>query len=137
MNRPNLGRRAAWALNLAVVAGSLATIPVVVLLNGGVDEPWLHALDWAVWAIFVAEYAIELFYAPQRAAYARRNWMSPAVIVLSFPPLPNLLAGTRVVRLARVLRSTRLLGVTFRGLTGLRVVLRRRDSSMWRSQARS
>lgn len=126
MKRPTLGSRGAWWLNLAIVAATLATIPVVVLLDQGWDAPWLHIADWMIWAVFVAEYAIEMFCAPSRSQYARRNWISPLVIVLSFPLMPDLLAGVRVARVVRLLRFTRLVGVTFRGLTELRAVLARR-----------
>jgi voltage-gated potassium channel len=124
--RPTLGRRAAWFLNFAVVAGTVATIPVIILLDQGVDAPWLRAADWAIWAIFLLEYAIEIAWAPSRLRYARRNWLSPLVILLSFPPLPDLLAGARLARLVRLARFTRLAGVTLRGLAELRFVLARR-----------
>ncbi len=126
MNRPTLGPRASWWVNFAVVAGTLATIPIIILLDQGVHSPWLTVADWLVWATFVGEYAIEIVCAPSRAAYARRNWISPVVILLSFPPLPNMLAGARIARLVRLLRFSRLAGVTFRGLTELRVVVARR-----------
>jgi voltage-gated potassium channel len=124
--RPTLGKRAAWFLNFAVVAGTIATIPVIILLDQGFDAPWLRAADWAIWAIFLLEYAIEVVCAPSRSHYALRNWLSPLVIILSFPPLPNLLAGARLARLARLARFTRLAGVTLRGLAELRFVLARR-----------
>lgn len=126
MNRPTLGLRSAWWLNFSIVAATLATIPLIVLLEKGLDTPWLRAADWIVWAVFVAEYAIEITCAPSRSKYARRNWISPFVIIASFPPLPNLLAGARVLSLARISRFSRILGATFRGLTELRVVLVRR-----------
>jgi voltage-gated potassium channel len=52
--------------------------------------------------------------------------VSPIVIALSYPPLPNLLAAVRVARLARLLRFSRVAGTTIRGLTELRSVLVRR-----------
>jgi voltage-gated potassium channel len=124
--RPTLGSRAAWFLNFAVVAGTVATIPVIILLDQEVDAPWLRAADWAIWAIFLLEYAIEIACAPSWSRYARRNWLSPLVILLSFPPLPDLLAGARLARLARLARFSRLAGVTLRGLAELRFVLARR-----------
>jgi voltage-gated potassium channel len=126
MTRPTLGPRAAWFLNFAIVAGTLATIPVIILLDQGIDNFWVRAADWAIWSIFLAEYTIEMICAPSRSAYARRNWVSPLVILLSFPPLPNLFASARVARMARLLRFSRLAGTTFRGLTELRVVLAQR-----------
>jgi hypothetical protein len=97
MRRPNLGPRAAWSLNFAIVVGALATIPVIILQDQGIDAVWLRAADWTIWAIFAAEYAIELACAPSRSDYASRNWLSPFVIILSFPLMPNLLAGVRVL----------------------------------------
>ena len=123
MTRPTLGPRAAWWVNFAIVVGTLATIPVIILLDQGVDAPWLHAADWTIWAVFLAEYLVEIVCAPSRSEYARRNWISPLVIVLSFPPLPKLLATVRVARLVRLLRFSRVAGTTFRGLTELRAVL--------------
>jgi voltage-gated potassium channel len=126
MPRPILGPRAAWSVNFAIVIGTLATIPIIILLDQGVDTPWVRAADWIVWGIFVAEYVIEIVCALSRGEYARRNWVSPIVIALSFPPLPNLLAAVRVARLARLLRFSRVAGTTIRGLTELRSVLVRR-----------
>jgi len=123
MTRPTLGPRVAWWVNFAIVVGTLATIPVIILLDQGVDAPWVHVADWTIWVIFLAEYLVEIVCAPSRSEYARRNWISPLVIVLSFPPLPNLLATVRVARLVRLLRFSRVAGTTFRGLTELRAVL--------------
>jgi voltage-gated potassium channel len=126
MNRPSLEPRVAWLLNFAIVAGTLGTIPIIILLDQGIDNIWVRIADWMIWAIFAGEYAVEMTHAPSRSAYARRNWVSPLVIILSFPPLPNLLAAARLTRLARLLRFSRLAGTTFRGLTELRVVLLQR-----------
>jgi voltage-gated potassium channel len=126
MDRPTLGPRSAWCLNFAIVVCTLATIPLVILLDQGIDTLWVRVADWTIWVVFLAEYSIEMACAPSRSDYARRNWISPLVILLSFPPLPNLFTNARFVRLARVLRSSRLVGVTFRGLTELRVVLAHR-----------
>jgi voltage-gated potassium channel len=126
MTRQTLGPRAAWCVNFAIVVGTVATIPVIILLDQGVDTLWVRAADWTIWAVFLAEYAIEMACAPSRSAYARRNWISPLVIVLSFPPLPDLLAVARIARLVRMMRFSRLAGTTVRGLTELRAVLARR-----------
>lgn len=126
MQKPALEGRLAWALNFAVVVGTLATIPIIVLLDQGVRNPWITAADWAVWGVFLLEYAIEFTLSPQRSAYVRRNWLSPVVLLLSFPLLPDLLGTVRLARLARFLRFARLAGVTARGLGELRQVLARR-----------
>ena len=87
----------------------------------------VQVADWAIWVIFLAEYTIELALWPNRRAYAKKNWISPLVIVLSFPLVPALLSLTRLARLGRLLRLVRLLGVTVRALSELKAVLARRS----------
>jgi voltage-gated potassium channel len=126
MKRPALDGWFGWWLNFAVVAGTFATIPVVVLLDQGFESPWLYAADWIIWSIFLFEYVIELALSESRWRYIRRNWLSPLVVIISFPLLPDLLGMVRLARLARFLRFARLAGVTMRGLSELQVVLARR-----------
>jgi voltage-gated potassium channel len=126
MNKSVLDGRLGWALNVAVVAGSLATIPLIVMLDQGVQSPWLYAADWTIWSIFLLEYGCEMYCAPSRLTYARKNWLSPLVVILSFPLLPDLLSSVRLARLARLFRFARLFGVTVRGLGELKIVLARR-----------
>ena len=126
MKKPVLEGKFGWALNFAIVIATLATIPVIVLLDQDAHDPWLYAADWAIWAVFLLEYVLEIWLSPSRSAYARRNWLSPLVLILSFPLLPDLLSTVRLARLVRLLRFTRLAGVTMRGLGELRVVLARR-----------
>ena len=126
MRKPTLEGRFGWALNFAVVIATFATIPVIVMLDQGVQSPWLTAADWTIWGLFFGEYVIELTLTPRRWAYVKKNWLSPLVLVLSFPYLPDLLGSVRLARLARFLRFTRLAGVTMRGLGEMRQVLAKR-----------
>lgn len=126
MTKPVLRSSYGKALDVAVLLGSIATIPVIVLLDQGAHDWWLYAADWAIWSIFVLEYAVEIRAAPAKKPYLIRNWLSPLVIVLSFPALPNLLSSVRLARLARFSRFIRLAGVTTRGLGELKQILARR-----------
>lgn len=114
------------ALNAAVVLAALGTVPVVVLEEQGHNTGWVLAADWAIWAVFLLEYIIEIGLAPSRAAYAKKNWLSIPVIVISFPLLPSVLSLTRLARLARFMRLVRLAGVTVRALNELQAILARR-----------
>lgn len=109
-------------LEALVVLAALATIPLTVAQEQAVADPLLAVADWVVWAVFLIEYVIMMALTPSRWAYARRNWLSVVVIVLSFPALPNLLEFVRLARLGRLLR---LILITIRGLKALRVVLGR------------
>jgi voltage-gated potassium channel len=123
MRRPVLDGALGRAINAAVFLGALATVPVIVLQEYGEQGLWLAAADWTIWTVFLLEYSIELWLTGDRRKYVRRNWLSPMVLVLSFPALPNLLGTVRLARLARAFRFARLAGVTFRGLTELRAAL--------------
>jgi len=115
------------AINTAVVLAALATVPLVILQERGENGLAVQIADWVVWIVFVLEYGIEISLCPDRRAYAKKNWLSPLVIVLSFPLVPAMLSLTRLARLARILRLVRLVGVTVRALTELRAVLARQS----------
>ena len=115
-------------LDVSVIVAALATIPLTIAQESGVDDPWVMALDWAVWAVFLVEFVFMFWVVRHRWAYARRAWLSIAVIVLSFPLLPDLLALARLARLTRLfrlLRLVRLVAATARGLSAIRQCLGR------------
>ena len=87
-----------------VVLACLGTVPVIFYQGQGVNSLLLPAADWTIWAIFVIEYGALLILAPNRKRYARGNWLSAGIIVLSFPQLPAVMGFIRLVRLTRVLR---------------------------------
>jgi voltage-gated potassium channel len=122
MRKPGLDGLFGRILNGAVVLSALATIPVIVLQEQGVKDPWLARADWAIWWVFLAEYAIEMTLTPHRMRYARKNWLSLIVIIVSFPLLPDLMGAVRITRLVRVARFARLASVTVRGLGELQNV---------------
>src|SRR5688572_1388372 len=89
------------ALGVGVVVAALATLPLMVAEEIGVDAGLVVTADWLIWSVFLAEYAILLVLAEDRASYARRSWWVAAIVVLSFPALPELLGLVRLARLAR------------------------------------
>lgn len=115
------------AINICVVLAALATVPLVILQEQGDTSLAVQIADWAVWAVFVMEYSIEIALCSNRGAYARKNWLSLAVIVLSFPLVPAMLSLTRLARLSRLLRLVRLVGVTARALGELKAILSRQS----------
>lgn len=56
-------------------------------------------VQWAVWTLFVADYGVRLWLAPQRATWAARHLVDLAVIALP------LLRPLRLLRLVTVLRT--------------------------------
>jgi voltage-gated potassium channel len=113
-------------LEILVVLAALATIPLTIAETVSTTSVGLAVADWVVWSVFLAEYLIRASRAASWGVYARRHWLSVAVIVLSFPLLPTVLALVRVGRLVRLLRLLRVLAVTGRAVQALGVVLARR-----------
>jgi voltage-gated potassium channel len=111
----------------AVAGAAVATLPLI-LLETRFKSLLLDALDWALWAVFAVEFTVLLVTAPTRTRYLRSSWLSLAVVVLTFPLLPNLLFALRLARLARitsVLRVVRIGLVSMRGAKALRTILGR------------
>lgn len=113
-------------LEIAVLAGALATIPLTVALEEHPGVVWIQLADWAVWAIFVLEFAVGFAITSARLEYVRSNPLNLAVIIFSFPSLPALLGLVRVVRAVRILRLFRVVGVAARSMVALRTVIARR-----------
>jgi len=113
-------------LDVAILLAVLATVPLTVLLEQGVTSLWIQVADWALWGIFLLEFMLMFILGPGRWSYVRRNPVNLAVIVLSYPRLPELLALVRLVRLVRFLRLLRVTGVAVRWTAGLRATLGRR-----------
>lgn len=112
-------------LEAAIVVAAIATIPIVIELERGVEDPMLGVLDWVIWSVFLTDYVILGMFARDKDRYLRQNWIGLAIVVLSFPPLPVILDVVRLARLARMLRLLRLVAVIIRGIYALRAALAR------------
>ena len=125
--RENLRERLDRYLDLPLALASILLVLIAVVeLGGEVAGPWrgrLVLLGWALWGLFLVEFAIKFALAPVKRAYLRRNWLDVLVLLVPF---------LRVLRLLRVLRATRalplfrLLVFGGRGSKGALVLLRRR-----------
>ena len=91
----------------AVIVSALATVPLVVLDARGVMASWLIAANWAVWLVFLVDFAADF----ARKAGTGRKLFSFAIVVLSFPALPGILSLSRLARLSRLSRIARILRV--------------------------
>lgn len=120
--REALAQRIDRPLEACVLVAAIATIPLVIALEQGLEDPLVVAADWLIWGIFVVDYLVHGVLSSDRRHFLRGNWLSAAIIVVSFPPLPYLFD---LVRLARLLRLLRLAVVLTRGAEALRPVLGR------------
>jgi voltage-gated potassium channel len=100
--------RERWATTLAArLDGPMSALGVIflfVVLGQTVSstpalQRALAVAGWALWVVFVAEFALRWYIAPQRVAFLRRNWWQ--LIFLAVPML-RFLRLVVVLRLARV-----------------------------------
>ena len=104
--------RIARYFEILVLFAAIMVIPIVLIEEFGESEQAIRVAtfgNWMIWSIFVAEYLVMISIVPDRWAYTRKAWLDLVIIVVSFPPLPVLLATFRLVRLARLARVLRLL----------------------------
>lgn len=118
------------ALDGVMVALSAAWIALLVaeLVTGSLPRS-LELAVWVIWAIFIADFALEFVIAPHKVGYLRRNWLSALSLALPALRIVRVLAALRVLRAARVVRSVGLLRILTslnRGLTSLRTTAARR-----------
>ncbi len=99
----------------AVIVAALVTVPLVVLDAQGVRASWLVAANWAVWLVFLADFAADF----ARKAGAGLKLFSFAIVVLSFPALPQILSLSRLAKLSRLSMILRVASVVPKGQIAL------------------
>jgi voltage-gated potassium channel len=96
------------------------------LADTGLGPGWTRALDgaaWAIWGVFVIEFAAKLVAAPSTPRFLRRNWL--AVLMLLVPTLRLLRFGA-LLRLGRALPAARVVSTSYRATGVARRLLRSR-----------
>ena len=94
-----------------MLVAALLVIPLLVLEESNLDEPWTTVaacLNWGTWLAFLAEVVVMLAVVPDRARWAREHPIEIVVTALTPPVLPAGFAAARLLRLLRVLRLLRL-----------------------------
>ena len=118
------------ALDRVMVILSLAWIALLVveLVGDGLPSS-LEIAVWAIWGIFVLDFAIEFVIAPDKGRYLRTHWLTVLSLALPAIRVVRVFAALRVLRAARVIRSVgflRILTSLNRGFASLRATAVRR-----------
>jgi voltage-gated potassium channel len=120
-------RSARWEkrFDLPIIVGALATIPLLILDQSSVGQPWstIAAVgDWIVWLVFAVDLVVMLAVVPSKRTYLREHPVDLIVVVLTPPFLSAGLQSIRVVRVLRLLRLLRFAPLIrrFFSLEGLR-----------------
>lgn len=120
-------RRVEHAFEWPILVAALLVIPVIVIEQSDLRDPWrsLAAVaNWAIWIAFATELIVMLIVVPDKWNWLRRHPLEVAVVVLTPPFLPPALQAARVLRLLRLLRLVRIAPLARRlfSLDGLRYV---------------
>jgi voltage-gated potassium channel len=89
----------------AILVAAIASVPLT-MAETGHSSVWLYVADWLIWAVFVVAFLALVVTAPNRGAYLKRDWLTVAIILVSFPALPSAFGITRVLRLLRLAALT-------------------------------
>lgn len=120
-----LARVAAAMDGPMTVLGLVWLVLIVVEL---VAEPtrWITVATQVIWALFVAQFLLELLIAPSKLAYLRRHWLSVLALLVPALRAVRLLRVVRVLRAARGLRLFRVVSSANRAMRTLSRVMGRR-----------
>jgi voltage-gated potassium channel len=111
--------RVAHPFEPAILAATLALIPVLIIERDVSSGAWVtvaQVANWVIWAIFAAELTFILVVAPRKKAALRAHWLDVAIVLVTVPFYGALLSSIRAVRLFRLLRLLRASVVITRAL---------------------
>jgi len=83
----------------------------------------LEVFGTAIWAVFIAEFALRLWLAPEKGPFLRNNVISLIALVV---PAFRIFRFFRLVRIARGARLVRIVGTANRGMRALKTSMGRR-----------
>ena len=105
---------------------SVVWLGLVVAELLGVSNTLLETFGTAIWVVFIAEFALRLFLAPDKSEFLKASWLT---IISLIVPAFRILRGVRALRAVRALRGARLvrvIGTANRSMIALKATLARR-----------
>lgn len=116
-------------VDLLATAAAVGVVPVLVLEWFATHPAFVlatSALDWLIWGLFLADLVVKSLVHGADRFRRIEAWVDLAIVLLTFPLLPTLLASSGLLRLARLARLARfarlasLLALGSRAMLGLR-----------------
>lgn len=89
-------------------------------------SPLLETLSLVIWALFIVDFGLKFFLAPQKGMFIRRNWLTAISLLIPALRVVRLVRLLRVVRVARGLRLVKIVASLNRGMKSLGSTMRRR-----------
>jgi voltage-gated potassium channel len=109
-------------LRIPLTIAALLVIPDLILQEQPLREPWHRVAvigDWAIWLVFLVEFAAVLLLASDWRNWMRRFPLVLPMLVLTPPFAPAALQGLRAFRLLQLLRVARGFQFLSKGLLSL------------------
>jgi voltage-gated potassium channel len=94
-----------------VIVAALLTIPLVLIQESNLAEPWPAVgmvLNWATWLVFATEVVVMLCIVPRKRTWLWSHLLDVAIVVLTPPFAPAAWQAGRVYRVLRLLRLLRI-----------------------------
>jgi voltage-gated potassium channel len=117
-----------WLEVPVIILGFFWLVLLVIELIWGLT-PFLNALVYFIWAIFVFDFFLRFFLAPRKREFLQRNWLTALSLPLPALRLFQIFRFMQILRLARATRGIRLVKVVAsvnRGMRGLSNTMARR-----------
>ena len=99
---------------MAFLGVVFALLAIFELADSGLSDDWRRVLavsTWAIWGVFLVEFAAKAIAAPSLPRFLRRHWL--AVLMLLVPTLRVLRFGS-LLRLGRALPAARVVSTSYR-----------------------
>lgn len=74
-------------------------------------SPLLQNVSYAIWALFILDFLIEIAIAPHKLTYLRRNWLTAIALMLPALRILRVFRALQILRAVRAIRSISLLRV--------------------------
>ena len=113
--RETLLRRVSTLLDAPMTILSFVWVGLMIVEFMGELSPRLDAANYIIWLLFILHFALEIWIAPDKLRYLRKNWLTALALVL---PALRILRAFRALRLLRAARLSRGVGLV-RWLTSL------------------
>ena len=116
-----LDRLEGWLETPMIVLGFIWLALLIVELRWGLN-PLLEIAGTIIWSIFILDFGIRLFIAPQKFSYLKSNWLTAIALIIPAFRIFRIVRVLRVLRLARAARGLRLLRVVTSLNRGMRAI---------------
>lgn len=71
-------------------------------------SPFLENIGTGIWVIFIVDFAVKFFLAPEKIEYLKRNWLTAIALALPALRVFRIFRALRILRVARAARGIRL-----------------------------